>query len=256
MNFEGERRFLRFPDTPAMIRHAANLVLELCLNAVKRTGSCALVAAGGTTPLPLYDLLVQSPFLDSMPWGQLSLFWGDERCVAPTDPVSNYNASRPLWADRSRLSPTRVRRIRGELPAGEAASQYENELRSFFSISETCDGRERSRVENDFPSFDVILLGMGRDGHTASLFPGSAASEEEHRWVAAVETPAGNPLVPRVTLTLPVLNHGRAVMVLASGEAKAKIVHDLIFHAESASMRYPIARIAPLGTLFMLFSDA
>jgi 6-phosphogluconolactonase len=256
MNAEGERRFVRFPDSHAMSRFAADLVLDASLKAVERFGVFTLVASGGKTPGPLYRLLVEPPYHEAIPWNRVHLFWGDERCVPPDNPASNYLSARLLWNDASRLNPDRVHRIRGELPAKEAAAQYEDELRDFFlQFGRGAHAGELSDALNR-PVFDLVLLGMGADGHVASLFPGKPATDETSRWVASMEEPEGDPPVPRVTLTFPVINNADVVIILATGPTKAHVIEDLVFHRDLAREECPAARVAPGGTLYILFAES
>jgi 6-phosphogluconolactonase len=176
--------------------------------AVRRGGQIAL--AGGSTPRRAYELLAAM----DLDWSDVELWLGDDRCVPPDHEHSNYRMVAEELVDRlpAERRPRAWHRIRGELDAGEAAAAYEEELRAVFG------------EQAELPAFDLILLGIGPDAHTASLFPGDPALGERRRWAVGVETPGMAPLVPRVTLTLPVLDAAREVVFLISGADKADAV--------------------------------
>jgi len=169
-------------------------------------GGGDVVLTGGSTPADAYGRTAASHLAD---WRRTRVWFGDERCVAPKDPRSNF-----ALADETLLSrldpPPDVRRMEGERGPHEAAEAYERELREVFG--------------DDPPAFDLLLLGIGPDGHCASLFPGSDALDERERWVVGVAEAGLEPFVPRVTLTLPALSAARAVVFLVTGEEKAEAV--------------------------------
>jgi 6-phosphogluconolactonase len=175
---------------------------------VRRGGQIAL--AGGSTPRRAYELLAE---LD-LDWGATELWLGDDRCVAPDHQHSNYRMVSEELVDRlpADRRPRAWHRIRGELGPRDGADVLEQELRHVFGDA------------TEMPHFDLILLGIGPDAHTASLFPGDDALSERHRWAVGVETPGMAPLVPRVTLTLPALNAAREIVFLISGADKADAV--------------------------------
>lgn len=199
------------PDLAAWARAGAEAVLGAARQAVEARGRFSLVLAGGQTPGPVYEALTRPPLLERLPWAATHLFWGDERCVPPDDPRSNFGTCRP-WLTRPGLAPAQVHRIPGEAaPPARAARLYEADLRGFFAGGP--------------PSFDLVLLGLGLDGHVASLFPASPALGESEAWAVAVEPPPGvEPATARVSLTLPVINAARQVVFLVAGAAKAGIV--------------------------------
>jgi 6-phosphogluconolactonase len=178
----------------------------------------------------MYRLLASPPALTEVPWEQTHLFWVDERCVPPSDPESNLGTA---WRDLLRylpLPPENIHFVRGDFPPEEAADEYQMELIRFFQLG-----------EGEFPIFDLIFLGMGKDGHTASLFPGQSALHEESRLVMAVK--GGTPDVYRTTLTFPVLNRARRIVFLVAGMEKAEMVRALL---EGAQPDLPAAKIKPL----------
>ena len=221
-----------FPNLDALSRAAAELLVRDTADAISRRGRFALALAGGSTPRALYQLLA-GEFRARIDWGRADVFFGDERCVPPDDAASNFaTASDTLLR---RVGGARVHRIEGEREPGDAARAYDAVLRAAFpeaAISPT-PGSART--------FDVALLGVGTDGHTASLFPGSPAVDEAEWWAVAVPSPStAQPAVPRVTLTLPVLNRSRAVYVLCAGEDKGDVVRRIL---SGEGVELPAARV-------------
>jgi 6-phosphogluconolactonase len=167
----------------------------------------SVALAGGTTPRRVYELLGSKQFKDRIEWSNVFLFFGDERCVPPAHPDSNYAMVRAALISKVPIPPANVRRIKGEMEPAESALEYEKEVREFFPGVE-------------WPRFDLVLLGMGEDGHTASLFPGSQALEESSRWVLATRNEDSGQ--DRITLTLPLFNHAAHVIFIVTGEKKAQ----------------------------------
>jgi len=172
------REFSRHRDGEAVARAAASAVAGRIAAGVARRGAFSLVLAGGSTPKRAYEVLAAEH--RGLPWQSVHLFWGDERCVPPDDPDSNYAMSKTALLDRVPVPAPNVHRVRGELGAPAAADECERDLRAHFRGAAS-------------PAFDLVLLGMGEDGHTASLFPGNAALAETKRWAVAVETTAKAP---------------------------------------------------------------
>jgi 6-phosphogluconolactonase len=185
--------------------------------------------SGGSTPRSMYRLLAEKPYISSMPWQKLHLFWVDERCVSFYDKDSNYGTAKMDLIDRVPLDQGQLHAMPVEGDPQDGALKYEEELTKHFRLE-----------PEEFPSFDLIVLGVGRDGHTASLFPDHPALEEKTRRVLAVK--GGNPNVNRLTVTLPVINQANRVMILISGKGKAEIVRK-IFRQREASL--PIQRVQP-----------
>jgi 6-phosphogluconolactonase len=200
-----------FPDKESLSRDAAYRVCTLAQSAARLRGRFALALAGGSTPALLYRLLLNTPFVEAMPWAATEFWFGDDRCVAPDAPESNYRMAREALLDALPTTPGGIYRMPTEMPDHEAAAQlYEAQLQQVFG------------VERDaWPRFDLILLGMGPDGHCASLFPHKPALQEQKRLVVATE-PGLKPFVPRLTLTFPVLNHAAHVLFLVAGADKAE----------------------------------
>jgi 6-phosphogluconolactonase len=229
------------PDAAALARDAADEVLRRAEAAVAERGRFAIALTGGRTPRELYGLLADpgAPWRDRMPWGAWHVFYGDERCVPPDHPDSNHRMAWEAMLSRVPLPPSQVRRIRGELPPAEAARILEGELRGFFGAAASP------------PAFDLVLLGLGADGHVASLFPGSDALRERERLAVAVPPQGGH---ARVTVTLPVLNAARAVLFLVTGAAKAEALARAMRDAGEDPL--PAQLVRPDGELVWLADAA
>ncbi len=194
-------------DALCLARLAANRIVALASGAIAARGRFAVALAGGATPRPTYALLAEQPLAQEVEWPRVEVFWGDERCVPPDHLDSNYRMARCALLDHVPIPRENVHRIPGELPPQEAAAAYRLELQEALGAA---------------GHFDLVLLGMGSDGHTASLFPGTAAVDEEERSVVAVYVPKLGAW--RVTLTLPVINAARHVIFLVAGAEKAEVL--------------------------------
>ncbi len=203
-----------YPDAKSLARAAADHFVTLASEAIATQGRFVVALAGGKTPKAAYSLLATDEFAERVDWSRVHIFWGDERWVPQDHPDSNCRMAREAWLDHVSLPAGNVHRIRGELEPGQAASDYEETLRVFFSWS-SGEGKDTLPVAR----FDLILLGMGDDGHTASLFPGTAAIDEQTRWVMAhfVEKLQ----TWRITLTPVAINAAANVIFVVSGSGKA-----------------------------------
>lgn len=218
-------------DAEELARRAADYFQAAVEQDVLRQGVCRVALAGGSTPQRLYTLLARRP----LSLRGVHLFWGDERCVPPDHPDSNYGLVQRSWLQWVEIPPQQVHRMPGELPPAQGAAAYTAELRAHWGAI-------------PWPSFDLVLLGVGEDGHTASLFPGSPALEESQAWVLAVpHRQPPPPLVDRLSLSLPVLNAARRVLFLVSGANKAPILRRLFAPTpeEAAAEPLPAARVQP-----------
>ncbi|RJX35346.1 MAG: 6-phosphogluconolactonase [Desulfarculus sp.] len=233
---------LRVFDTPqALAQAAAGLVAARAREAVAAAGRFSLVLSGGSSPLPLYRLLGADP---DFPWPACHLFWGDERCVPAEHPESNRGAALKALGPPPGLPSDNLHPIRGQLAPQEAAQDYQWRLRGFF-------------VGQDWPAWDLVLLGLGPDGHTASLFPGSPVLAEARAWAAAVPAPTHiGPYLPRVTLTLPAINSARCVLFLAPGQAKRPVLQRILDDPQAAAQDYPAARVRAGGETMWLVDRA
>lgn len=201
-----------FDDPAAMAHAAAALFARHARQAVHARGRFAVALSGGHTPTHTYELLSREPYRDQIPWNAVHVFWGDERCVPADDPRSNQRMARRALLDHVPIPPENIHPIDGNLPPEDAAQEYESELREF--------------AQQNVGFLDLALLGLGTDGHTASLFPGDSALNASQRWACAVaSTPTR---LARVTLTLLPLNHARQIVFLVSGSSKADILRRII----------------------------
>lgn len=233
-----------FADPEGVARAAAEEFERRVLQKVQSHGDFAVALSGGSTPKRLYALLATPPFADTMPWERVHFFWGDERAVAPEHPDSNYGTAREALFDRISIPPGNVHRIPAEQPDPEtAASAYESTLRRFFRLASAA-----------LPRFDLIFLGMGADGHTASLFPGSDALRETRRLVVApwVEAVGSH----RVSLTCPVINNAACIVFLVTGAEKAEPLRRVL-ETEDGGAELPARLIRPRdGELFWFVDRA
>jgi len=207
-----------YPDLDALSRAAAD---ELAAVARAKAGTCHVALSGGSTPRRMFEVLVARG-RDALPWDRVELWWGDERTVPPEDPDSNYGAAMRVLAPL-RLDPARIHRMEGERPPEAAAADYERALVEALGAP---------------PVLDLVLLGLGPDGHTASLFPGSPAVAETQRWVVAnpVDSPVAKGKTTRLTLTAPAINAARRICFLVAGADKATVLRDVL---EGPRGKYP-----------------
>jgi 6-phosphogluconolactonase len=200
-------------DNEALARAAAERIAARFRRARDRIAFCL---TGGSTPERLYQLLAEPPYRDTLPWERIHLFWGDDRYVPHDDPRSNFGIARRLLVRHISIPPANVHPIPTSAGDPDAdAARYEAELRAFYGAQRLDPGR---------PLFDVVLMGVGGDGHTASLFPGRPELAERERWVVGVPEAGLAPFVPRVTLTFPALASTREMLFLVSGEDKREIM--------------------------------
>jgi 6-phosphogluconolactonase len=220
---------------------AAALFVELAICSIEEKGRFNVALSGGGTPEPVYAALAGPEYNCKVDWSKVNLFWGDERPVPPTNTDSNYRMVREALLDRIHIPETNIHRVHAEMDIRLAAFEYEEELREYF--------------EGEWPDFDLVFLGMGRDGHTASLFPYSAGLNEDYRWFIANYAPSRETW--RLTLTANVINAARFVLVLVRGKAKAETVRDVLEGSRNPD-KYPIQRISPTDgeMVWLLDEDA
>lgn len=199
-------------DAGAMIRAAADAFVAKAQAALAAHGRFSVALAGGGTPKPLYELLATAPYRDRLDWSRIEVFFGDERCVPPDSPRSNYRMAHEALLSEVPLPPANVHRLRGEDEPALAALACEQELQAAFRCT--------------WPRFDLVLLGIGDNGHTASLFPGCACLREHERAVCAQYVESQHEW--RLTLTLPVINGAAAVWLLADGAGKAAVLSQVL----------------------------
>jgi len=231
------------PDAAALARRAAQYFVEMAGESVAARGQARIAISGGSTPRAAFALLADpsQPWRARMPWDKLELYWVDERCVPPDHPESNFRMTREAMLDHVPLRPEQIHRMEGELEPEVAAARYESELRNSFRL----EGAES-------PRFDLIALGMGDDGHTASLFPHTKAIHEMGRLVTANHVPQKDTW--RITLTWPVINHARSVFFLIGGADKAAVLQE-VFAGSRDPERLPSQLIWPSGGILTLILD-
>jgi len=228
------------PDNATLARTAAQEFHSQAETLVSQRGRFSVALSGGNTPRSVYSLLAAEH--KELPWHGIHVFFGDERHVPPDDADSNFRMARETLLSRVPIPEQNIHRIRAELDAAESAREYDDELRRFFHL-----------VDHDWPTFDLVFLGLGDDGHTASLFPGSSAVSDltdrvTATWVEKLHT-------FRITLTLPVLNHAAEVLFLVSGGNKAKVLSDVL---RPGVNKYPAQLVQPANgrLLWLVDQDA
>src|SRR6185312_8623021 len=236
----------RISPTPAETAEAAaQLFTRAATESVEKRGRARIAISGGTTPKAMFALLADpaQPFLKQIPWDKLDLYWVDERSVPPTHADSNYRMTNEALLSKVPLPPENIHRMEGELDPEVAAARYESVIRNSFKL----EGAET-------PTFDLILLGMGDDGHTASLFPHTEAINDLTDIATANRVPQKDTW--RITLTWPVINQGREVAFLIEGEAKAQVLHDVLLGPYQPDT-FPSQIIRPAsGRLTLLLDSA
>ena len=231
------------PDAAALARRAAQYFVEMVERAVAARGRARIAISGGATPKAAFALLADpaQPWRARMPWERLDLWWVDERCLPPDHADSNYRMTREAMLGHVPVKPEQIHRMEGELEPEAAAARYEAELRNAFRLEGT-----------DLPRFDGLALGMGPDGHTASLFPHTQAIHEVGRLVTANHVEAKDTW--RITLTWPVINRAAEVFFLVGGEDKAQILKEVLMGPRDVE-RLPSQLIAPASGILSLLLD-
>jgi 6-phosphogluconolactonase len=219
------------PDLVSLSRAALEEIFPIIKEAIAKRGKFSIALSGGHTPEKMYSLWAQTAqYRDKTPWDRVHLFWSDERYVPSDNLLSNYHMARETFISSVPIPPENVHPVPTNLsPPEECARAYETELLKFFG--------------SDPSAFDVQLLGIGPEGHTASLFPNSPALDEKSRWVLAVRVPADPP--QRITFTPPILNNGRNTFFLVAGENKRAILSAIRAEPDAQTSQYPAARIHP-----------
>lgn len=227
------------PDLPSLASAAAEHIRASAELSIRLTGRFSIALAGGQTPRTLYQLLANPPFTSQIDWSRVEVFFGDERCVPPDDPESNFRMANEMLLDHVPVPYEHVFRIQGEIEPEQAAIEYGRMLKARFG-----DG-----------GLDLVLLGMGDDGHTASLFPGSAAlAEKHHRCVANYVDKLGK---WRVTMTAPFINRAYEVLFVVAGQGKAKVVREVLEGTSDLDpATYPVQMIRPVSGRLSWYLDA
>jgi 6-phosphogluconolactonase len=236
---EAAGKIVVLDDASQVARAAADRFVELARAAIDERGRFSVALAGGSTPKRAYELLASDEYKDRLDWSKVHIFFGDERCVPPDDAESNYRMANEAMLSGLPIPPQNIHRMQGVGDAVANARLYEDELRTYFN-------------DASWPSFDLILLGMGDDGHTASLFPGSTALDEQLAWVAANWVEKFNTF--RITLTAPAINHAGHVVFVVTGENKAGRLAEVL-SGEREPERLPSQLINPDNGLLEWFVD-
>ncbi len=228
-------------DAESMSHLAAETISGLISRSIHARGVSCIALAGGETPLRVYQMLAADPLRSTIHWRDVHLFFGDERMVPPDDPASNYGMVSRTLISRISIPPENIHRIRGETSAPDAANDYETELQRWFG--------------DHLPRFDIVMLGIGEDGHTASLFPGTDSLREATKMALGYFVPQLNSC--RVTLTLPVLLNARETLFLAAGKRKARVVAGILGAKEPrADLPASMIRPAQGGVHWILDEEA
>ncbi len=230
-----------YPNKEKLVAATTERIADCIEQAIQQNGLCNMALSGGNTPGGIFSLLASSPYRDRLDWSRLHLFWGDERMVSPEHQDSNYRLVQETLLEHIKIPHENVHRMRGEIAPEEAAAEYAELLHDHFKESPPC--------------FDLMLLGLGEDGHTASLFPGTDAVEECEKNAVAVFVPKLDAW--RVTLTLPVLNAARKILFLVSGISKSEMVQRIMGNKQP-DKEIPASMVNPQNgeIRWMLDSDA
>ncbi len=225
------------PDKAALIARSLEVVLDQIQGAIQERGRCTIALAGGSTPKPLYEAIATQ----NLPWDKIHVFWGDERYVSPEHPDSNQGMARRAWLDQVAFPAVNIHPMPtdGTTPAADA-QKHEAQLHEFFGTK-----------AGEFPSLDIILLGIGDDAHTASLFPQTEALQVQNQLV----TVGNKDGQPRITFTAPLINHARCVIFLVAGANKQPALAQ-IFASAADALTYPARLIQPQGELWWLLDKS
>ena len=238
-----KREIVCCADAPALYRTAAERIIDAAHAAIQAHGRFTVALSGGSTPRRLYTLLATPAYSDRIDWSRCHLFWGDERCVAPNHTDSNYRMTEESLLSKITIPPGNIHRMAGEKEPAVGSAEYESELKKFFRLEAGAR-----------PRFDLILLGLGDDGHTASLFPAATALQESRKLV--VDVYHAGLQSHRLTLTLPVLNQAEMVVFLVSGSSKAKVVQAVLHDASASDLPAALVRPNHGRLLWLLTEDA
>jgi 6-phosphogluconolactonase len=235
-----ERQIIILDTAEELFVRAAEEIAHVAGEAICMHGEFNLCLTGGSTPARTYDLLA-TRFELSVDWKEVQFYWGDERCVPPDDPASNYGMANRTMLSKLKVKPQQIHRMRGEDKPQDAAREYEAELRSRLSLE-----------DGEFPRFDLMLLGLGENCHMLSLFPGVPQLHEEHRLVVPVEVE--DKVRHRVSMTVPVMNNSARIMFLVSGEKKAAAVKRVL-EGQDDPERVPAHLVAPKDGVVIWMMD-
>ncbi len=237
---KNEKRILIESGADNIAKKGAQIFYQVASKSFNKRGRFVVAISGGSTPRDLHRTLSKEPFRSNIPWENTDIFWVDERCVQENDPASNYGAAREDFLERVPIPISQIHPMPGKSSPEHGALLYHQELETYFQPE-----------KDEFPVFDLIFLGIGTDGHTASLFPKQGALKEKRKWIVAVK--GGNPNVSRLTMTYPLLNRAERIVFIASGREKAPIIKAVF---EDTKSRLPARMITPLtGNLTWLLDQ-
>lgn len=228
-----------FPDATQLAKAAADFFAGLAESAIADHGRFSVALSGGNSPRLLYETLASGNYSTVFDWPRVHIFFGDERCVPPTDQESNFRMVNDALISRVPIPRTNVHRIKGEIDPVTSAADYEKELRSYFR-------------DLEWPEFDLVLLGLGTDGHTASLFPETAALNEIERWVVANYVDKLQTF--RISLTLPAINAAQNIAFLVTGQEKASTL-EAVLEGSEAHETVPAKLVDPVKGAVTWFAD-
>jgi 6-phosphogluconolactonase len=232
-----------YRDSQAWAEAAAEFVLEVGKEAVRTNGRFLIALSGGTTPETLYRALTSPAFADRFDWSRTTFFFSDERCVPPDDPRSNYALAKKILFTPLNIMPSQVYRMAGESSDPQAAAfEYEQQLRLATKTSSSAQ-----------PSLDLVLLGLGEDGHTASLFPGASILRDRQRVIAATLSPKDPP--NRLTMTLAAINRASVILFLVTGSGKGGVVRAILDPRTEAERQLPASLVSPEEGRLIWFLD-
>ncbi len=233
------------PDGHAWAQHAAELLRDVTRQAIKSRERCLLVLSGGSTPKTLYETLTRPEWRSELDWPNIIFLFGDERCIPPDHPDSNFGMASSALFTPLNIPGNQVFRMRGEQPDhATGARDYEDRIRTITSCPAPV-----------IPRLDVVLLGLGNDGHTASLFPNTTALLDQSKLVTVGQSPSG--IISRLTMTLAVINQANVVVFLVTGSGKAQTVRSILEPSTDADRRLPASMVRPeRGRLFWLLDSS
>ncbi|MBP7792117.1 MAG: 6-phosphogluconolactonase [Candidatus Goldbacteria bacterium] len=238
-----------YKDMETLSLKAADFIVYMADRTIKTQGFFIMALSGGNSPRLIYSMLAEKKFNKKIDWSKVIFFWGDDRYIPHINSESNYRMAYDTLISRIDVPQENVFRIPTEVsPPEEAALLYETIMKKVFIKLNAID------IDKKLPVFDMIILGVGRDGHTASLFPGHRAVNEQKRWVTHVKAHARVTLHDRITITLPVINNAKNVMFIISGEGKGKIIRDIV-EEKRAGKAYPASMIKPHDGQSVWFID-
>lgn len=238
-----------FNSLDDMSQNAAENIVNYGLESIKQKGFFTISLSGGNSPRQIYSLLPEIARKKGLNWNRVFIFWGDERYIPHTHRESNYKMAYDTLLSKINIPQQNIFRIPTEIePVDSVALLYEKIMKKFFTLARMIDHKKK------LPIFDLILLGIGSDGHTASLFPGHKAINEQKKWVVYVKAHARVTLRDRITITLPVINAAKNIMFIISGEGKGKIVKSIMEEKKRATV-YPASKIKPEDGQTIWFID-